>query len=266
MAKLISNIFIACLLLALSSVVADVEKDDASEMSVITIDEEKVKNKEDEESISPVIDDKTKNLANFPDKKSINLADCLEFKFGYETDNNPIIVYIVPTCLHCGMFLAEDLDKFLKTYGQLHGVIVRFIIPTKKDLFILKLFYNKFLNYNWKSREGKYKENKYKMYWQYVDYVKKIIATAKNRQDPDIKDLKKIALEFGFSEQDLKDAEPNPEGKYEKQIIAKSADYTQQIAEISESEEIKTPCIIKGEEELEDLEEVANIEGSTVEH
>ncbi|MDR2074828.1 MAG: hypothetical protein LBP31_01245 [Holosporales bacterium] len=265
MKKLISNVFAACLLLVSFSVITNAtKKDSTDETSVIIVDEEKIKDQRDTKNASTVTDDKTKNLADFHNKKSVNFADCLEFKFGCETDNNPVIIYVVPTCLHCGMFLAEDLNKFLKTYGQLHGVVVRFIIPTKKDLFVLKLFYNKFLNYNWENKEEKYKENKYKMYWQYVDYVKKIIATAKNRQDPSIEDLKKIALKFGFSEQDLEKAEPNQKGTYENQIIAKSADYTQQIAEISESDEVKTPCIIKGEEELEDLEEVVNTEDNTV--
>jgi hypothetical protein len=191
--------------------------------------------------------------------QNTSLADCLEFKFGCETDRDPIVVYVVPSCLHCVTFLVEDLDKFLKEYGQLHGVVVRFIIPTKKDIFIIKLFYNEFLSQDWENKAKEYQTNKYKMYWQYVDYVKRVIATSKSSEDPDLEEFKKIAIDFKFNKEDVKKAEPNPEGNFEKEIVAKSADYTGNVARISKSEEISTPYITKEGKELKSLVDAAKM-------
>jgi hypothetical protein len=248
----------------LSALADDIKSDVKGSGNVVSLEDTEDKNDgsndKDPNRNDSDSNEKTPNKAENDVKNGNTFADCMEFRFGCEKDDDPIIAYVVPSCLHCVMFLVEDLDKFLKKYGQLHGVVVRFIVPTKRDLFIIKLFYNKFLNYKWKDRQQDYQTNKYKMYWQYVDYVKRIIATAKSKHDPGLEELKRVALDFKFSEKDLELADPNQKGRFEKEIIAKSADYTGYITQISKSNEIKTPYITQGDEELDTLEEATDID------
>jgi hypothetical protein len=187
--------------------------------------------------------------------------NCLEIRLGCTKDESPIILYVVPSCLHCGKFLAEDVSEFLKQYGGSTAIIVRFIVSEAKDIFILKLFYNKFLK---DVTEDRFlKDRKYNMFWEYVGYMKKAIANLpKGMEEPDIKYFKKMAIEFQFSEEDVNQAEPQKEQDFEKTTVAKSSEFAEHIAEISGTKEIGTPYIVKNDKEIKNFEEFAKIQDS----
>ncbi len=184
--------------------------------------------------------------------------DCMEFSFGCSLDTNPITIYVVPSCLHCGTFLAETLDSFLKQHGQLYGVKVKFIIASAKDLFILKLFYNKFKN------------DKYKMYWKYIDYIKRAIATIKStkateeqlavykgsKKDSEFIKFEVIANNFGFSDEEIVAAYPKSKEFFESRIMAISGNHSNEINEIEHSTEIETPYITRNNQKITNLEQV----------
>jgi hypothetical protein len=185
--------------------------------------------------------------------------DCMEIRFGSTSDKSPIIIYVVPSCLHCGEFLAEEVSEFLNKHGGDTAVVVRFIVPDTKDVFVLKLFYNKFLKKI--SKDQNLKDLKYNMFWEYVEYIKKVIANLpKNMAEPDIEYLKKMAIEFRFSKEEVEQAAPMADQNFEKAIVAKSAEFAEYIAKISGVKEIGTPYITKNDKEIKSFEEAMKIQ------
>jgi hypothetical protein len=181
----------------------------------------------------------------------------MEFKFGYLKDEDPIIVYVVPSCLHCAKFLADDLNPFFDKFGQIHGVVVRFIISTPKDIFILKLLHNKYKN-----------ETDHRvMYWTFIDYIKRAMAridlvkpTKKQKEkfvgskkDPDFIKFQVIASEFKFSDDEIVEAYPNASKKFEKEMLAIHDKYAEEIKKINGGSNIETPFKTRSGKKLEEL-------------
>lgn len=188
-------------------------------------------------------------------QSDLDAVRCMEFEFGCATDKDPIIIYVLPSCVHCGVFLVENLQKFLEEYGQIYGVRVRFMVDSIKDLFILKLFNMRF------------KENKHDLYWKYTDYMKRVIATINNveitdeqkenynvsKKDPDFIKFQVIAHDFGFTDKEILDACPDSNEKFEKTARIISSDYSDHILEITDLPKVEMPFIERGSVRIENL-------------
>lgn len=181
-----------------------------------------------------------------------DVENWMVFTFGYANDDKPIIVYITPSCLHCGQFLATELDKFLKQYGQRHKVIVKFILSNPDDIFILKLFCNKFLRANVEpSLKSTVLLNMFKVYVSFMEFF-----SAKCRGNPRGADIRKSAEEFQFSEKDVADAKPDPNGVFEKKSLPYSIKHSKEILKITKTEAIGTPCMVYGEKCVDEFTDI----------
>jgi hypothetical protein len=181
----------------------------------------------------------------------------MEFKFGYLKDEDPIIVYVVPSCLHCAKFLIDELNPFFNKFGQIHGVVVRFIISTPKDIFILKLLHNKYKN----------EKDHRAMYWTFIDYIKRVMARIDlvkptneqkekfvgSKKDPDFIKFQTIASEFKFSDDEIVNAYPNASKKFEKEMLEIHEKYAKEIKEINGGSNIETPFKTRSSKKLQEL-------------
>jgi hypothetical protein len=184
-----------------------------------------------------------------------DVTDCMEFSLGQPSEN-PIIVYVVPSCFHCGLFLAEKLSPFLIEHGQRHNAKVRFIVTTPKDIFIMKLFFNMFEN------------DKCTMFWKVIDLLKRAVATIKavkptRKQwklckDSELVKLCAVAQEFGFSFDEVKAALPVEGGATELALLTRGAKYAAEIFEVSGKAEIETPCILQNGRLIQSLEDAVH--------
>jgi hypothetical protein len=69
----------------------------------------------------------------------------MEFQLGAASEDpaTTIIIYISPSCLHCGKFITEDLSRFLEKFGQEYTIFIRFLLTDKQDVFILNLLHSR---------------------------------------------------------------------------------------------------------------------------
>lgn len=172
-----------------------------------------------------------------------DVENWMVFTFGSANNDKPIIIYVTPSCLHCGQFLVTELDKFLKQYGQQYKVIVKFILSNPDDIFILKLFRNKFLQT--KTEPSVKSTVLFDMFNTYVNFME--FFNAKCRGNPRGADIRKIAEEFQFSDKDVADAKPDPNGIFEKKSLPYSIRHSKEILKITKTEAIGTPCMVYGE-------------------
>lgn len=82
------------------------------------------------------------NAAEHSDKNMVfeDKAVITEIHFGKQKSKDTIEIYISPSCLHCGKFVAEDLEKFMKKHDD--GVVLKFLPTSAKDVFIMKIIQN----------------------------------------------------------------------------------------------------------------------------
>jgi hypothetical protein len=119
----------------------------------------------------------------------------------------------------------------LKKYGQICKVRVVFLITSLKDLFVLKLFHQKF-------GVG----NEFKKFYAIVDFYKKVIAIVKEDY-PSYKSLQKVALSYGFTKEEIEAAQPEQEGAFEQAAFLASSTATNHIREITGKETMESPTI-----------------------
>ena len=170
----------------------------------------------------------------------------VEIKFDGNDKSQSIDIYISPSCLHCGHFLATELDNIIKA-GQIN-ITIKLLPTTAKDFFIMKLIQNETTN----------PKTYYKIY---LNFIKRTIATINfinpNRKqlakykgstkDPDMIKYQIIASDFGFSEQKIVNAFPDPkmEGEFEKFVINNYAKNAKVISKIIGSNKLDLPLIVK---------------------
>lgn len=205
----------------------------------------------------------------------------MEFEFGCTDDNNPIYIYVSPSCLHCAQFVLEDLDKFLQKYGAICRVIVRLVPTAAKDVFLIKLF----------SKKAK---NKDEFCLIMTTYLKRVLAEIKSisptkeqkklyggsKKDEDMLKFQVVAHNFGFLDEEIKEAIPyfdvfKNNGKYEiqdqdllninnnnvdqekgwmeVQIMNTYAEFASNIIEVIHNKSLDLPLIVRNGKKLDKL-------------
>ena len=173
-------------------------------------------------------------------------APIVEIKFAGNDKSQSVDIYISPSCLHCGHFLATELDNMIKS-GQV-SVTIKLLPTTAKDFFIMKLIQNETTN----------PKTYYKIY---LNFIKRTIATINfinpNRKqlakykgsttDPDMIKYQIIASDFGFSEQKIVNAFPDPkmEGKFEKFVLNNYTENAKVISKIIGTNKLDLPLIVR---------------------
>lgn len=183
-----------------------------------------------------------------------NVKNYMEIEFGDTKDSSPIYVYVSPSCLHCSKFLLEDLEKFLKKFGAVCKVVVRFLPISAKDLFILKLIQSKSKDSN-------------EFYLIFTNYMKRSIATIGSvkpsaeqkekyigsKKDPEMIKYQVIAKEFGFTDEEIVNAYPDIEGDIEKSMMNTYSGFSEQITDVLESKDITLPLLIRDNKKIDSL-------------
>lgn len=194
---------------------------------------------QDKKSVSEMIENDEKTTGELSEQREISEGDIaaknwMDFSFGCVSDDDPIVIYVVPSCTHCAQFLATGFREFLEQYGQMHKVIVKFILSIPIDFFILKLFYNKFLNMQ--KQTASEETVCINMFWDYVDYMDFIVKNGIN--------FKQAAKEHKFSQDDIERASPDVEGEFEKETLKMHTKHSEEVSEVNETRELETPYII----------------------
>lgn len=177
----------------------------------------------------------------FEDKSVIT-----EIHFGIPDTKDKIEVYISPSCLHCGKFVAEELEAFVKKHEK--AVILKFLPTSAKDIFIMKIIQNE------RQDEKSYFEI-------YKNYIKRAIATINfvnptkeqiekyrgSKKDPEMIKFQVIASEFGFSDKKIIAAFPNQSmtESFERSIMLAYSKNIKAIHEIVNTKELDLPLIAK---------------------
>ncbi|MDR0942559.1 MAG: thioredoxin domain-containing protein, partial [Holosporales bacterium] len=136
-----------------------------------------------------------------------------EVSLGNKQAKNKIYVYIAPSCLHCGKFVVEDVEEFIRKNGQDCCVVIKLIPTSAKDIFIMKLI----------QKEAKDQDDYFKIFRNYIkrtlatiNYItptKEQIALFKgSKEDEEMIKFQVVASEFGFSNEKIVAAIPDMNG------------------------------------------------------
>lgn len=225
-----------CLLFCFSVICQAFAKDDASKDSVA------------EENI-------TTEEESADEKEAEDVEAITEVSFGSkQNDEFPVIVYISPSCLHCGKFIVGEFDEFVKRNKDKHLIILRFLPTSAKDIFIMKILQNEAKNANG-------------FFMLFTNYIKRCLATIDrvtptkeqeekfrgSNADPEMIKFQVVASEFGFLDQNVIDAIPDVDEPYEKKLIKHYGKFVESISDIVDTKNINLPLIMKGDTVLENL-------------
>ena len=184
-------------------------------------------------------------------KKSINNKEVIaEINIGNKDLQNEIEIYISPSCLHCGQFIAEELEIFTHDYGDKAKIVLKFLPISAKDIFIMKLLQN--------EAKGE------KAYFSiFKNYIKRAIATINfikptkkqlilyrgSNQDPEMIKFQVVASEFGFSDQKIVNAYPDPKMSqpFEHTIMQIYKKRINEITKLIKTNHIDLPLIVKNQ-------------------
>lgn len=177
----------------------------------------------------------------FEDKSVIT-----EIHFGVPEAKDKIEIYISPSCLHCGKFVAEELEDFVKKHEN--TVVLKFLPTSAKDIFIMKIIQNE--------------QQDEKSYFEiYKNYIKRAIATINfvnptkeqiekyrgSKKDPEMIKFQVVASEFGFPDQKIIAAFPdkNMTEPFERSVMLAYSKNIKTIHEIVDTNELDLPLITK---------------------
>lgn len=179
----------------------------------------------------------------------------MEIPIGNEEASEDLEIYVSPSCLHCGRFLSEDVEEFLKKNTEA-GTVLKFLPTSAKDIFIMKLIQNE-------------APERRQYFAIFKNYIKRALATIDrveptkeqvenyrgSKTDPEMIKFQVVASEFGFSDKKIIAAFPNMKGKFEKQVIAEYKKKTKKVSKLLKSKELDLPLIVRHGKVVKKLEE-----------
>lgn len=189
--------------------------------------------------------------------KPNNMNFITAIQLGDKNAKKQIDVYISPSCLHCGKFIATDVADFLEKHNNACGITIKFLVTSTKDIFIMKIIQNLTNN----------AEDEY--FKVYKDYIKRVIATINHvnptqkqkslykglKKDPDMIKFQVIASEFGFSDTQIQQAFPNMDEPYEQELIKVYKERASNVSKIIKTKELDLPLMIMNGKILKKLKE-----------
>lgn len=183
---------------------------------------------------------------NKPVKKVHAILDLTTGNPVYNNDRDRIDIYVAPTCLHCGSFITEELQRFLGINAQKCFIRIRLLPVSAKDLFIMKLIQSEARDMNG-------------YYMIFINYVKRACATINSIKpteaqkalykgsttDSEMIKFQAIASAFGFSDEKIVAAYPNMDADYEIAVIEWYKTVVEVVKQFSHSKELELPLIIQ---------------------
>ena len=179
----------------------------------------------------------------FEDKSAIT-----EIHFGNSKSENKIEIYISPSCLHCGKFVVEDVEYFVKVHGDEANVILKFLPTSAKDIFIMKLIQHE-------------AQDEFSYFGIYKNYIKRTLATINyvkptkeqkklfkgSQSDPEMIKFQTVASEFGFSDKKITEAYPDPKmtSPFERTVMLAYSKRVKAISKLLDSKELDLPLVVK---------------------
>lgn len=197
------------------------------------------------------------NSQNFDDLNNFETTKPItEIHLGRKSLENPIYIYVSPSCLHCAQFIVEDLEKFLENNKNNH-VIIKFLPASAKDVFIIKL-----INNETKSEDL--------FFLIFKNYIKRILTTINkispteeqqdlfkgSKKDPEMIKFQVGAYEFGFSEEKIQKAYPKMQDKFEQSLAQDYSETVKELSNILQSKEINLPLIINKNKIYKNLNDI----------
>ena len=182
-----------------------------------------------------------------------------EISLGNLEAEDKIDIYISPSCLHCGQFVAEDLEEFMDKHSAEIKVSIKFLPTSAKDVFIMKLLQNE-------------AQDEKSYFAIYKKYIKRAIATINfvhpnekqkvlyigSPKDPEMIKFQVVASEFGFSNKKIVEAFPDPQmdKPFESAIMRSYAERVNIISKLINTKQLDLPLIIKDEKVLKNLDDI----------
>ncbi len=185
-------------------------------------------------------------------KEAINNRNIItEINIGNKDSQNEIEIYISPSCLHCGQFIADDLEKFTRDCGDKAKIVLKFLPTSAKDIFIMKLLQN----------EAKDERAYFSIF---KNYIKRAIATINfvkptkkqlilykgSVKDPEMIKFQVVASEFGFSDQKIVNAYPDSKMSqpFELTIVQTYEKRINEIRKLVKTKQLDLPLIVRNQE------------------
>lgn len=187
--------------------------------------------------------------ARFSEDKSV----ITEITLGDNDSQDITEIYISPSCLHCGKFLNDDLEEFLKT-NEKARITIKLLPISAKDIFIMKIIQNK-------------SKNKDQYLAIFKNYMLRISATINyitptkfqinkfrgSKTNFEMIKFQVIASEFGFSDEKIIKAFPEMNQNFEKTLMKRYVKYAKDISKLLKSKELSLPLIVKNGEIFKNL-------------
>ena len=181
-----------------------------------------------------------------PTKKVHAILDLTLGNPKYNNDKDRIDIYVAPTCLHCGKFISEELQKFLNQNSNKCFVRIRLLPVSAKDLFVMKLIQSEARDMNG-------------YYMIYTNYVKRAYATVNSIKpteeqknlykgsttDSEMIKFQVIASQFGFSDEKIVSAFPNMDEDYEIAVMNWYKSVVETVKKFCPDKDLKLPLIVK---------------------
>lgn len=201
----------------------------------------------------------TEDITDAMNKYNPNDNYILEIDAGCkEKQSDEIVLYISPSCLHCLEFIANKLDPFIEKNQKAH-VKIKFLTTSAKDVFIMKLL-------------NKFTHDPSKFYITFKNFGKRVLATINSispteaqkelfkgsDSDPEMIKFQVLSNNFGFTEQQVVDAYPKMDEKFECNLLSEYKKDVQTIAAILNKTELDLPLIICNKTVYSTLEEAYN--------
>jgi hypothetical protein len=159
--------------------------------------------------------------------------------------------------------VVNDLLAFVQKHGNCR-VALRFLVTSAKDIFLLKLIWNK------TKDAGEY-------FRIYQNLMKRMIATIDHVTPQEEQALKEqlseeqwealrksdilrhavVSVAFGFTSGEMAEAIPVMDGKYEREIIVAYKMYLSAITKNADKKEVDLPMVMAGEEHYKNLSDAA---------
>jgi hypothetical protein len=181
-------------------------------------------------------------------KAKISKKIVTDLHFGNKSKTKNVIrIYISLSCLHCIKLLVDDIDEFTHKKGsKKYHIVVKIIITSAKDLFVMKLIQNK------TKDEEKFKKI-------LISYLKRVYATLNktipteeqkelfkgSKTDEDMIKYQITAKDFGFTDKEVINAIPDMTQKYEMFMSDKNNKNVQSLKELCKDKEVALPAIEK---------------------
>jgi hypothetical protein len=175
---------------------------------------------------------------------------------GNDGNMEPIVVFLSPSCPHCGKTL-NSVAEFVKTNGDIRPVVIKFIVTGLKDLYLMKLV-------------GLHSDSPSEFLINLMEYIKRTdneksgsspkqedeerVANSDNSDE--VKDIQIHFLRLRYNAPEIEACKPDPNGREEAKVLENYKNISDEAKELNGGNELDLPLFGFKGKKYESLNEI----------